>query len=96
MESRAGKTTFRTDHGASETISFFSHSLRKFDSGRSRIGRCSWKTTPASGPRVNEFRNNSLTFMKLESQAERWPVSKGLRSCELHGVASLTAADWKP
>lgn len=46
MESRAGKTTFRTDHGASETISFFSHSLRKLIVGDHALAGAHGKQRP--------------------------------------------------
>ena len=38
-----------------------------------------------SGPRVKEFRINSLTPMTPEPEAESCPVREWLRSCELHG-----------
>jgi hypothetical protein len=42
-----------------------------------------------SGPRVKEFRINSLTPMTPEPEAESCPVREWLRSCELHGESFI-------
>jgi hypothetical protein len=50
-----------------------------------QIVRVQISSNAVSGPRVKEFRINSLTPMTPEPEAESCPLREWLRSCELHG-----------